>query len=165
MRATGQLKQCTHCSAQLTTAGLIDAPLHLSFVGGAPPYSRGAGIASSTRLHGAGYLCYPLLLPSGPVCHQALSKGGPFPWPVNSFSISLVYSCTTACLWSGGFRPHGKYATWEVCHMGSMPHGKYATWEIHGRSYLVVSQCGSLCYQCCFGAKKKKHSLFSLSSK
>ena len=110
-------------------------PPHLSFVGGAPPYSRGAGIAPSTRLHGAGYLCYSLLLPSGPVCHQALSKGGPFPWPVNSFSIScLVYSCTTVCVpvvWR--FQ-----TTWEVCHMGNMPHGKYATWEIHGRSYLVV---------------------------
>lgn len=137
--------QCTTHDSRIKTDLMPPPPLHLSFVGGAPPYSCGAGIAPSTRLHGAGYLCYSLLLPSGPVCHQALSKGGPFPWPVNSFSIScLVYSCTTACVpvvWR--FQ-----TTWEICHMGN-------TWQ------KLFGGFSSLYYQCCFGAKKKpKHSLF-----
>ena len=153
--------QCTTHDSRIKTDLMPPPPLHLSFVGGAPPYSCGAGIAPSTRLHGAGYLCYSLLLPSGPVCHQALSKGGPFPWPVNSFSIScLVYSCTTVCACGLEVSDH----MGEMCHMGNMPHGKYAIWEIHGRSYLVVFQCGSLCYHpMLFWSQKKKqtkHSLF-----
>lgn len=137
--------QCTTHDSRIKT-DLMPPPLHLSFVGGAPPYSCGAGIAPSTRLHGAGYLCYPLLLSSGSVCHQALSKGGPFPWPVNSFSIScLVYSCTTVCA-----------CGLEVSdHMGNMPHGKY--------SYLVVFHHSII--NVVLEPKKSKTFTFSLSPK
>ena len=70
------------------------------------------------------------------LCAIRLSqKVGLFPGLLIVFQYLVWYTVVPlrACLWSGGFRPHGKYATWEIQLFGGF---------------------SSLYYQCCFGAKK-----------